>query len=360
MSYNLWTSERFFPMIPYFDMIPDIQYPFDIVLLIFLIILLTLGVFIGRQKVFILLFGMLIFFLLQDQMRWQPWVYLYILILLPFLKKDVNNVSKELINYFQIILVGMYVWSGLQKLNPNFIEFTFIDMLTRLLNIEDTATINNISKLGYSIPIAEILIGLCLAIPKFRNAGVYFALLTHIFILIYLSPLGINYNPIVYPWNIAMMIIVFLTFYEYNQRLILWQKRKIKLQILNLLVIIMIWILPTLNMFDKWDHYLSFSLYSGKPNDFYIAVEENELKKMAKRYDPYFVKIEGMIGGEIIDVNKWSMEELNVPIYPQTRVFKKLGKSFCNLGIADDKLIFIEYEKPLSKMKFSSFQCKDL
>ncbi len=32
----------------------------------------------------------------------------------------------------------------------------------------------------------------------------------------------------------------------------------------------------------------------------------------------YFVNIEGLSGGEIIDINQWSIRELNVPFYPET------------------------------------------
>jgi hypothetical protein len=70
--------------------------------------------------------------------------------------------------------------------------------------------------------------------------------------------------------------------------------------------------------------------------------------------------LEGLSGGEIVDVNKWAMYELNVPFYPETRNLKKMAKCFCNLGIQQDQLYFIEFELPMEKVKFIRFTCSDL
>ena len=360
MSYNLWTSDRFFPLLPLFDAMPVLKHPLDVILLILFIVVVVLGIVRPKPVVFLLVFGILGFYLVQDQCRWQPWVYVYAMFLLPFAKKEPGKASMSLVNYFQIILIGVYVWSGLQKFNPNFIEFTFKRILTELLTIESNSLVNSLSTLGYSIPVVEVLIGLCLVFPRSRNMGVYMALTTHIFILIYLSPLGINYNSIVYPWNFAMMTLVLLAFFKNDQPLFTWCKESIGSKIPYFLVALLTWILPVLNLFGKWDHYLSFSLYSDKPHEFYIAVEESSLGQLPGNYKPYFVSLEGMTGGRLIDVNKWSVEELNVPFYPETRVFKILSANFCTYGIPGDHLIFLEFEKPIHNGKFYSYQCKDL
>ncbi len=126
------------------------------------------------------------------------------------------------------------------------------------------------------------------------------------------------------------------------------------MKILSLFIVILAWISPALNFVECWDNYLSFSFYSAKVNSYYIAIEENELVKIDKRLNKFFVQIKGLSGGQIIDLNKWSMSELNVPFYPETRVFKKICNSFCELGIGDEKLIFLEVEQPLSSRPLKS------
>ena len=46
-------------------------------------------------------------------------------------------------------------------------------------------------------------------------------------------------------------------------------------------------------------------------------------------------------GGEVIDVQKWCMKELNAPFSDQERIFKNISKSFCSLNIANDGLMFL-------------------
>lgn len=354
LSHHLWLSDRFFPLAPVMDWMPGFSSPIDAIFLLLLMLTLGVGVVWAKQKVFYVFLGLLILFLLQDQMRWQPWVYIYALFLIPFLHK------KQTIAYFQIILIGVYIWSGIHKLNPNFIAFTFNDILKYLFEIRNPELIKSLEKAGYLVAAIEIGIGLVLAVPKLRKIGVFLAMGTHLFILLYLSPWGIDTNYIVYPWNIAMVILVFLVFFETENKLITWGEWSAKTRYLNTGAAILIWGMPFLNFLHQWDDYPSFSLYSDKAHRFFIAVEANELPKTDGRLRPYYVKIEGLSGGQIIELHKWAMGELNVPFYPETRLFKTVAQHFCELGISDEKMIFLEYERPLTANKFSSFSCKDL
>jgi hypothetical protein len=233
-------------------------------------------------------------------------------------------------------------------------------MLTKLFGVSDPSLVERISMTGYAIPVVEILIAMLLAFPGVRNLGVYLAWVSHCFALIYLSPLGMNDNSVVYPWNIGMMVFVYLLFYNSDRRLIPWRISGSEVRISVVLAVLMTWILPSLNLFNRWDHYLSFSLYSDKPHTFFIAVADEALPTLPPAYKNYIYEIEGMTGGQVIDVNKWSMGALNVPFYPETRVFKVLARSFCDLGIDDQQVVFLEVVKPFNEQKLSTFRCSDL
>ena len=125
-------------------------------------------------------------------------------------------------------------------------------------------------------------------------------------------------------------------------------------------ILSLIWVLPLFNFFHNWDNYLSFSLYSGKIKNYYIAIEESECPKIIKEYNPTFIYLRGITGGKMIDVNKWSSDDLNVPFYAESRVFKKFGKNFCGLGIDNEKLIFLEFDGPIEKGRYNKHTCKDL
>jgi hypothetical protein len=357
LSFKLWTSDRIFPLLPVFDKIPLLIYPFDYLFIFSLILLLCINLFYWKNRINLFVIAILSVFFIQDQNRWQPWAYIYFmfLILFSFSGKSENK-QRNLLFYFRIIIIGIYLWSGIHKLNSNFIDETFEMILTRFLSLQEEQLINSLKPLGYCIPLVEIAISIFLFLSKLRDIGVYLAIISHIFILLYLSPLGVNDNFVVYPWNIAMITIVFFAFYRTTDKLeILRNKPDLR----TVLILFLIYIFPGLNFFNLWDNYLSFSLYSNKTDNYYIIIEETQLDKIDKRMVPYFLPIEGLKGGKIIDIGKWSAKELNVPFYPEKRTFKKVAKQFCRLGIRDDQLYFLEL-KSSEKGKYIRYTCKDI
>lgn len=71
----------------------------------------------------------------------------------------------------------------------------------------------------------------------------------HIFILIFLSPLEINYNSIIWPWNVLMIVYLIILFYNNSA----------KISLRNLLVgvtiipVLMTAILPFLSFVGLYD-----------------------------------------------------------------------------------------------------------
>ena len=118
--------------------------------------------------------------------------------------------------------------------------------------------------------------------------------------------------------------------------------------------------MPVFSFLNSWDQYLSFRLYSGNTNLFYISIADDQVHKIDTDLHQYFWQVEGLSGGEMINVNRWSMNELNVPFYPETRVFKQVAKSFCGRGIENSKLIAVEFERSFGDADFQEFKCSDL
>lgn len=300
---------------------------------------------------------MLILIMSSDQMRLQPWVFIYFLLLLPFLFTSGWTDNHYVMNSIQLVIPGVYVWSGLHKLNHNFIDYTK-SILQQVTGIKDLLP-DSFANIILLIPVVEIITGLALIFPKFRNVGVAGATTIHISILILIGPFGAGMNSIIWPWNIAMICLVMFAFYRQTNKIVLFVSHPLNVRILNIILVVLVWLLPSMNFFKLWDHYLSFSLYSGKINDFYIAVNQNELKKIDKDLHNYFVKIDGLQGGEIIDIQKWSMEELNVPFTGQRRVFKNVCKHFCNLGVDNNAMYFLEVRRK-DQNAIQSLTCRDL
>ena len=126
MSINLWIPNRFFPLLPYFDIHLDIPVAIEYALTALLFLSLAVAILLNNRFILMLFFALLLLFIFQNQNRWQPWVHIYALLLIPFaIKKSAKQ--KDHSHYFQIIMIGIYVWSGIHKFNPHFIDATFND-----------------------------------------------------------------------------------------------------------------------------------------------------------------------------------------------------------------------------------------
>lgn len=352
LSFKLWVSDRQFPLVPAHSFFLSVLQPIDGFLLMALTGSLVALLLTKKPWVVALMLTSLLLLVAEDQMRLQPWVYLYFLIFLPFAfsQPEGDEITSR---YLQWIFVACYLWSGVHKINPNFIDKTFQDVLGHLFGISFS---ERYKFFGYVIPFIEITVALLLVFVKTRKAGVVAALGAHLFILVYLSPLGIDRNYVVYPWNVAMMAGVVLLFWRNEETLFAFPKGKVW-RAFQLGSLALLFVLPLLNLVGRWDHYLSFSLYADKTHHLFIAIEETEAKKLNGLYDNYVVMLPGMAGGRIIGADEWSMNELHVPVYPETRVFNSIARQFCRHDIPEGKLVFMECQLPLSRNALRTFGC---
>jgi uncharacterized integral membrane protein len=239
------------------------------------------------------------------------------LILLPFLFKISK---KQKLTFLRILFIGIYIWSGIHKLNPYFKDLIVESFAIDFFRIQNISTINTFKRMGYLIPLFEIISGLLLYFPSTRKKAVLAILAMHAFILLYLSPFVMNGNYIIYPWNICMMLTVFLFFYGNTDKIefsySIWRKSKTLYSILLLVLFV-----PFLNFVGLWDTYTSFSFYSGNVSNFYV-LSKHRIPSLSK----YEILEEHLQQGKIIDLSKWSFNQLNIPIPPEKRTFNQLIK----------------------------------
>ncbi|NUQ26554.1 MAG: DoxX family protein [Saprospiraceae bacterium] len=368
LSLTLWTSQRLFPMAPVFPGLPVLPTPFDWVLLALLAVALLICLVIPDRRAVIVVMALLAVMLLQDQMRWQPWVYTYVLLLIPFAWKIAApktgkkkpapvDLVHPYIPYVQIFLVGLYFWGGLHKLNANFGEVIYPLFVKALLKLPDGHWMYQAKVFSYFIPVTEIIVGIGLLIPRLRKLAAIGAIVTHLIIILYLSPLGLNDNHIVIPWNLAMIGVVYFSSFNNKNKLVLWRPQADHWRWLTIGLAVLVWLMPALNLRGKWDTYLSFNLYSGNINHMYVAVKNGSIGKLDKGLSDYFAAQNIIDDGKVIDVSDWSFNELNVPVYPEKRVFRAISRYFCELDIPADDLMFVEYQPPLTPGKYRTYTC---
>jgi hypothetical protein len=120
-------------------------------------------------------------------------------------------------------------------------------------------------------------------------------------------------------------------------------------------------ILPMFNFFNLWDSFLSASIYSGNTKTAKLYIRKDaliELNPVMGKYvrgirDPHYY---------LLDFNSWSYAVMNVPSYPEIRVFTAITKSLC-FDVVDKKSMELVISEPNWRTGVISkkvYNCEDL
>ncbi|SEC64305.1 hypothetical protein SAMN05444161_1536 [Rhizobiales bacterium GAS191] len=126
MSWHLWVGPRSYPKTPVSSLLPQLDAFVAHGLFAALFALAAAILMSSKPQTFIAAFlAIIVAFGLLDQARWQPWVFQYsfllaTLALFSWNSDDIGG-QKRVLNITRLIIASTYIFSGLQKLNLNFI-----------------------------------------------------------------------------------------------------------------------------------------------------------------------------------------------------------------------------------------------
>lgn len=350
LSLNLWAGQRWFPKVPIFEQFTGLTAPYDYVNLIVLIILILLAFFTQHKRSVGLLILFSVYLCIDDQNRLQPWFYNYILILaiLLFYKRRVdepNNYNTVFIS-LQLLVALVYIFSGIQKFNSSFLSETFNWMISPLEDFFSSRQMTLFHKLGPVIPYIEIFIGLGLLFRPLRFIAVPIVIIMHLFILILLGPIGKSYNYVIWPWNVIMIVLNLLLFARVKQERFFDISFLFKGLSFYIVITLML-IFPIFSLNNKYDSYLSSSLYSANTHDCKLILSNNAYNKL-----PYYTR--NFVSKEedfnVLYIKHWALEELKTPCVPEYRIFKAVQHHIIKLtgtNATEVEMDFTEREKLL-------------
>ncbi|HJZ94930.1 MAG TPA: DoxX family protein [Candidatus Solibacter sp.] len=310
LSPKLWLSDRVYPQTPVWSGLHPIPAPFDYVLYgALLLAVVAAAIKPDTTAILLVLAAILVAF---DQSRLQPWFFQYWFMLLVLSRSESENLCR-------LIVFSIYFWSGLQKLNSGFAAGAFPWLVEPLKIIP--------AWVGYAAPFIEAGIALALLFRPTRRAAVLLAIAMHAAILLAIGPLGHNTNNVVWPWNITMAASAFLLFWraDFSARELFLPK-----QTLACIVLILFTVAPALSFFGAYDNYLSWALYAGNKDDGDLYFSDAVYDKLPDTLQDY-VTDEGPDRAGL-NIGTWSFGELNVPAYPELRIYGQVHRSLCRYG----------------------------
>lgn len=274
---------------------------------------------------------------LFDQQRWQPWFYQY-LVMLAVLGWYIDE-REAATETLRLIIVCIYFWSGIQKLNDGFLHDTFRWMLEPIVG-SNAASLDWLAHwLAWTAPVIECAIALGLLLPRTRRIAVCLVIAMHAFILASIGPFGHRHNSVVWPWNIAMPVLVVQLFWRGEGPGVRLPFQKA--------VLVLFGVLPALSLVGLWDTYLSFSLYSGNQSMASIYMSDAVADKLPDRIQEVVDDNDSKV--DELDVEAWSYDELNVPPYAELRVFRNISRHVCaDAGNPRDMVMIVQERRSLS------------
>jgi hypothetical protein len=321
MSFNLWMSNRFFAVIPVHQLFQNTNQSIHFILYILSICTLLITIlFKPKKALLIILFFAEILACLLDYTRWQPWQFQYLSML--FVCIICFNDFKKATQWIALIMASIYIFSGLHKLNYHFLQNMWSQTILKdFLGLNQNTIIQlKLTKIGYALPIVETLAGFGLLSKFWQKKAAKVLIIMHLILLIILGPLGLNYNQIVWPWNLAMIVFVYHLFI----------KNKTPIANFNLLlsprlyIIALLWlVMPIFSFWNKWPHYLSNDLYSGKALGMQIIIKDKEIEKHPLAIYANTINNEDSI--ITVSIQNWAMSELKTPQFPEWFYYQKLS-----------------------------------
>jgi uncharacterized membrane protein YphA (DoxX/SURF4 family) len=332
LSPRLWLSGRTFPLTPVIAFLHPVPAPFDALIYGAMLVLAALIVVLPRARFIAAFLALAVAYALFDQQRWQPWFYQYLAMLAAV--GWYSDKREAALQTLRLMIVCIYFWSGVQKLNDGFLHDTFRWMLEPLAGSRAAS----LEWLAWLAPVIESGIALGLLLPRTRRIAVCLAIVMHAFILASIGPFGHRHNSVVWPWNIVMAVLVVQLFWRGEGPGIRLPFQKA--------VLVLFGILPALSLVGLWDSYLSFSLYSGNQSMATIYMSDAVAGELPDRIQEAIDDNDSKL--EELDVESWSYDELNVPPYAELRVFRNVARKVCaDAGNPRDMVMIVEEKRTL-------------
>lgn len=327
LSQSLWyDANRQFFLVPIFSFLPfDVGNIGNMFLFVGLLMSLLIAIFYYRKNTLIPIILLVAILMLQDMTRIQAWSYQYFLTFLVLFLDWRKPIEKSL-PVLQLIMIFTYFWSGIQKLNPHYVEAVHPWLFSAFEWSKPYAEIGN---WAYWTAAFETLVGIGLIFQRTQKISIIAGLGMHLFILLMIGPWGEDWNSVVYPWNIVMMCLLVILFWRKPKNTeIIPAFLKIPSTTTQWFIIVVLGILPIFNIFTRFPETISMTMYNGATSELSVFFNENEapncIPKVATK-NIYLTR-----NGNQLSLDDWGIDELNVPIYDLPTYAKKFAKQFCD------------------------------
>ncbi len=317
-------------------------------IVLLLLSITTSLVFSAKKGSIIALLACLSILCCLDVNRLQPWVWMYGLILASIAFGKSTAETRDTLRW---LLAAIYAWSGFHKLTPYFAEDNF-DWFCSAFSF--TKSLAHSPALGYTVALLEMSLAFGLMWPRTRPVFRWLVVVFHSIIVLMLSPLGLNWNTVVIPWNIALAGLVWLVFAEKHQTLLPKNSGQ-------RLVLIFAGVAPLLNLFGAWPEALSWKLYSNTQSEATFYAPAHSFTQTVEQQA--FWEKNAFDNGTKLLLDDWANAELHAPMFASKHSFRQTASYLCGCTTQPDSAgLYILTVQPWNRQaeKWQKIPCREL
>jgi len=228
-------------------------------------------------------------------------------------------------------LTTVYFWGGIQKLNPRFFEKVPAWFVSPAASWHLPNLLTDFLRWSAaSAPIVEIAIAAGLWFRRTRRFALGTVIVLHLFALLFLGPLGHNYNWVVWPWNLAMIALALILFPlregsredesapAHSGSCLLKSKPALS-------VLLPFALLPVLSYQGLWPSQFSFALYSESNATANLFMSQTTVDRLPEHLRGFVVPFTSYDpqhqGPFLFNSGAWAYEEMHVPPSSEPRAF---------------------------------------
>lgn len=268
-----------------------------------------------------------------NQHRLQPWAYQSAIYAVVFATLDREMARRWLIP----LAASVYLYSGLGKLDYQFAHtvgqnFLGAVDLPGIGNLADRFEHNTLAMIALLLPLSEALIAIGLLFRRTRRIAGGCVMLLHLSLVVMLGPWNLDHSNGVLFWNILLIIQAWFLFVKPiaepresspssslspSATAVASADKTVGKRFAAAVVILAI-VMPATERWGYWDHWTSWALYSPHSSRAEVQIHRSAMDQLPGDMPPFLVD-DDSDGWHRLQLNLWSLDRLNVPIYPQAR-----------------------------------------
>lgn len=245
----------------------------------------------------------------------QPWHWLFLLLIAQWLTSRHQSIL-----LWRQTLAGIYVFAAVSRIGPQIdsgMSVRILAMLSDLLHLPALQRDPSVVFAGcVAMSVLEGCVGGGLLFAKTRQPAVVAGGVLHASLLVLLGPFGLQQQPGVLIWNLFLPMALLIVFWPNLDPAPAPNSRRLNVRRRWL---VLIWAIPLSGLFGFADNWISWQVYSPRPETIRVLIHESAVSQVPDDLQPYLQRPRFPNEWHWLRLDQYVLQSTGAPAYPEDR-----------------------------------------